>query len=261
METYIVLLGSRVQVMTMPHPLRLLPWLLALLSPIVSATGASTLVVAFGESLEPYVMPADKSGIEVEIVREALKSQSITMQPVFLSQKRLPLAFSNREIDAISTIVPDSGIEGAYSDVYIHYEDKAITLASRKLSLSKVGDLARFSVLAFPHAAKYLGPEFATLSQNHPNYRETGDQVDQNRTLYRGNVDVVVSDIRIFNYMDRRMQERFGESPKAVQYHDIFVKIPYRMLFRSPAMRDAFNKGLHQLQQSGRYQQILNRYR
>ena len=73
-------------------------------------------------------------------------------------------------------------------------------------------------------------------------------------------VDVVVADVRIFNYMNKRMQADFNEQAQPVTFHDIFIKLPYRVLFRQPALRDAFNQGLKQIQQNGDYQRILKRY-
>lgn len=245
----------------MPVP-RLLPALTLLLLPglaLASPPGRSV-VVAFGESLEPYVIPQLEAGIELDIIRAALKAQRYEMQPVFLSQKRLPQALADRRIDAVATIVPESGAKGAYSDVYISYEDKAITLSQRRLEINKIADLAGYSVSAFPLAGQYLGSEFAALSARHPDYHETGNQIDQNRLLYRGSVDVVVADYRIFNYMNKRMQADFNEQALPVTYHDIFIKLPYRVLFRQPALRDAFNQGLKQIQQNGDYQRILKRY-
>jgi len=175
----------------MPVP-RLFPALtLLLLSGLALASPPGrSVVVAFGESLEPYVIPQLEAGIELDIIRAALKAQRYEMQPVFLSQKRLPQALADRRIDA----------------------------------------------------------------------HETGNQIDQNRLLYRGSVDVVVADYRIFNYMNKRMQADFNEQALPVTYHDIFIKLPYRVLFRQPALRDAFNQGLKQIQQNGDYQRILKRY-
>lgn len=240
-------------------------WLAAVLLPLVcQATLASprhtTIAVAFGESLEPYVIPQLEAGIELDIIRAALKSRQYEMKPVFLSQKRLPQALSDRKIDAVATIVPESGAKGAYSDVYISYEDKAITLTQRRLAIHRIADLSSYSISAFPLAGQYLGSEFSALAAKHPDYHETGNQIDQNRLLYRGSVDVVIADHRIFNYMNKRMQTDFGETPLPVSYHDIFIKLPYRVLFRQPALRDAFNQGLKQIQQNGEYQRILKRY-
>lgn len=245
----------------MPVP-RLLPALVLLLLSGLSLAGqrGQTVVVAFGESLEPYVIPQLESGIELDIIRAALKVGNYEMQPLFLSQKRLPQALADRKIDAVATIVPESGARGAYSEVYITYEDKAITLSQRRLDINKIADLTGYSLSAFPLAGQYLGSEFAAMAARHPDYHETGNQIDQNRLLYRGSIDVVVADYRIFNYMNKRMQADFGEQPQPVTYHDIFIKLPYRVLFRQPTLRDAFNHGLKQIQQNGEYQRILKRY-
>lgn len=234
--------------------------LIALGQATVASPRHTTVAVAFGESLEPYVIPQLEAGIELDIIRAALKSQHYEMKPVFLSQKRLPQALADRKINAVATIVPESGAKGAYSDVYISYEDKAITLTHRRLEIHRVADLTNYSISAFPLAGQYLGAEFAALAAKHPDYHETGNQIDQNRLLYRGSIDVVVADYRIFNYMNKRMQTDFGEAPLPVSYHDIFIKLPYRVLFRQPTLRDAFNQGLKLIQQNGEYQRILKRY-
>ncbi|MFC3530619.1 substrate-binding periplasmic protein [Vogesella facilis] len=216
--------------------------------------------VAFGESLEPYAIPPLGSGIEVDIVREALQQQGLQLKPLFLAQKRLPYALGSKEMDAVATMLPNYGVNGAYSEPYIQYQDKAITLAERNLAITSIGDLARYRVLGFPLASQYLGSAFRQLTQQHPAYSETGNQLDQNRLLFRGSVDVVVADVRIFSYMNRRMQSDFHETPRPVHYHNLFPQLSYRVLFRSPQQRDAFNHGLRQLQQSGRYQQIIDKY-
>lgn len=242
----------------MSRPYRLLPAVLLSLSPTLAA--AQVLNVAFGESLEPYVMPQQASGIEVEIIREALRAEGLGMQPVFMAQKRLPLALKNPRIDAIATIRPDSGLKAAYSDPYVYYEDVAITLRSRNLQLREVAELGKYSISAFPLATQYLGAEFARMAANNPRYGETGNQVDQNRLLYRHLIDVVVADQRIFKYMNQRVVSDFREVVQPVSYHQLFEKLPYRVAFRSAALRDRFNRGLATLNDNGLYQQILNRF-
>lgn len=244
----------------MPPDKILLLCVLSLGATTALAGDGKPVVVAFGESLEPYVIPQRESGIEVEIVREALRLQGLTLVPMFFSQKRLPRMLGNNQIDAIATITPDSGVKAAYSDVYITYEDMAITLRSRELPLKNIADLGKYSIAAFPLASQYLGPDFARMAAANPRYGETGNQVDQNRLLYRNAVDVVVADQRIFRYMDQRVGNDFHEDAKDVSYHDLFTHLPYRLAFRSATLRDRFNKGLAASQANGSYQQILNRF-
>ena len=241
-------------------PLRHVLMLAALLASHATATLAQTVTVAFGESLEPYAIPASGSGIEVEIIREALQYSKLGLKPVFLAQKRIPFALGNRQIDAVATMLPDFGVKGAYSEPYITYQDKAITLAARNLVLDNIADLGRYRVVGFPLASQYLGASFHQLTAQHPEYTETGNQLDQNRLLYRGSIDVVVADVRIFNYMNQRMQSEFGEPVRAVRYHSLFPSLQYQVLFRSASLRDSFNAGLRQLQRSGRYRQIIDKY-
>ena len=227
---------------------------------LAASATAHNITVAFGESLEPYVIPASASGIEVDIIREALQHSKLGLKPVFLAQKRVPFALGNRNIDAVASMLPEFGVKGAYSEPYIEYQDKAITLAARNLELESIADLARYRVIGFPLASQYLGPSFRQLTAQHPAYSETGNQMDQNRLLYRGSIDVVVADVRIFNYMNQRMQSEFHEPVRAVRYHDLFSSLQYRVLFRSSELRDSFNAGLRQLQRSGRYRQIIDKY-
>lgn len=242
----------------MSRPYRLLPAMLLSLSPTLAA--AQVLNVAFGESLEPYVIPQQASGIEVEIIREALRAEGLGMQPVFMAQQRLPLALKSPRIDAIATIRPDSGLKAAYSEPYVYHEDVAITLRSRKLQLRAVAELGKYSISAFPLATQYLGAEFARMAAGNPRYGETGNQVDQNRLLHRHLVDMVVADHRIFRYMNRRVVSDFRELVQPVSYHQLFEKLPYRVAFRSAALRDRFNRGLAALYDNGLHQRILHRY-
>lgn len=221
---------------------------------------AREVLIAFGESLEPYVMPEDASGIEVDLVRAALEQSGHSLRPVFLSQSRLPRALNNPNVDGIATITPDSGLQAHYSDVYIHYEDVAFTLKKRQIKLEKISDLGNWRIVAFPLATVYLGSELARLAHKNPLYQETANQLEQNRLLYRGVADVVIADRRIFQFMDKRVRDEFQEQVLPVQMHELFIRLPYRIAFRDKVLSKAFNQGLRQIQDKGIYQQILQRY-
>jgi len=231
-----------------------------LASSFAHADTPTTAVIVFGESLEPYVMESSQSGLELEIVRAALLARGIHMRPEFFSQPRLPTAMEHPEVDAVATVGAASGLQAAYSDIYIRYQDVAIAISSRHLPLTSVTDLAHYRVLAFSLAHDYLGAEFKTMTQHNPRYTETANQVDQNRLLYRGVVDVVIEDRRIFAWMDRQLAPVYKETTYPVQVYRLFPSTDYRMAFRSPALRDQFNLGLHTIEKNGGYQQIMDRY-
>lgn len=232
--------------------------LIAVCAPV--ATAGQMVRVAFGESLEPYVM-ADDRGIEVDIIRAAFQARGYQISPEYFSQPRLPMALEKNEIDAVATLGQQSGVKAAFSDIYISYEDEAITLSERHLSLKDPRELGRYRVLAFAHARQYLGTAFADMANSNPRYSETADQLNQARLLHRGLVDVVIADKRIFQWMSRRQEQQFKEKARPVDEHRLFAPTTYRLACRSPQLCAAFNQGLKDILASGQYQKILDQYR
>ncbi|BEV73071.1 MULTISPECIES: ABC transporter substrate-binding protein [unclassified Paludibacterium] len=224
--------------------------------------GAGTAIrVAFGESLEPYVMVDSNNGIEVDIIRAAFAARGIAVTPQYLSQPRLPSALEQSEIEAVATLGRQSGVHAFFSNTYVAYEDVAIALKQRQLKLAQIHDLEGLNILAFPNATHYLGSEFRALAWRNPHYAETADQINQNRLLYRGAIDVVVSDRRIFQWMDRKQALQFHEKPQPVDIFHLFPPTTYQLACRSQSLCETFNQGLKIIQGNGEYERILNNYR
>ncbi len=107
----------------------------------------------------------------------------------------------------------------------------------------------------------YLGPRFAQLTRSNPSYREVALQYHQNIDLFSEKVDVVVADINIFNWYNRDPRvTQTVDTTKKVNYHKIFKPTSYRVAFRNPNVRDAFNSALAELRSSGRYKAIVDMY-
>ena len=151
-------------------------------------------------------MEGGKTGLELEIVRAALQERGYLIEPVFFSQPRLPMAMKSKDIDAVATVGEQAGLQAEYSDVYISYEDVAITLASRHIQLHNPKELGAYRVLAFSLPSN-TWVRLQEMAKANPNYAETANQVDQNRLLFRGSVDVVVADRNI------RLDESQTEQP------------------------------------------------
>ena len=227
-----------------------------------AAPGAdNTIHVAFGESLEPYVMVDSNSGIEVDIIRAAFAARGLAMAPQYVSQPRLATALEHADIEAVATLGRQSGVRAYYSNTYIAYEDVAITLKSRQIRLTQISDLNQYSVLAFPRATLYLGTEFRTMASNNPRYAGTADQLNQNRLLYRDGIDVVVADRRIFQWMDRKQELQFHEQAQPVDIYHLFPPTTYQLVCRSLSLCETFNQGLKIIQSNGQYDKILATYR
>ena len=130
------------------------------------------IIVGFGVNKPPYVFERDRAGLEYEIVMASLAAAGIQAQPYFAPQGRLHALLANRLIDVITTTSEQSGVEAYYSDVYIVYQNYAITLSDRHLDIRTIEDLSRYSVTAFQRASTNLGPQFRAAIASSPQYTE-----------------------------------------------------------------------------------------
>lgn len=234
------------------------------LSTILSAYSYSaTISMAFGEKIPPYCFPETNSGIEIEIIREALAFKGHILQPKYYSFARVPYAFKTKQVDATMTDLGEdlTPYGGVYAQPAVIYHNVLITLQERQLKINKPEDLAPLSVVSFQGANKRY-PSWLKAVQERKGYFELADQKLQVLTLNAGRYDVVLSDRSIFRYYTLLLQKEKNFKPKAVQEHE-FVKLnpnDYRPIFRDPAIRDDFNIGLEHLKKTGRYQAIYDQY-
>ncbi|WP_374334407.1 substrate-binding periplasmic protein [Leeia sp.] len=240
-----------------------------LLFSAIHAWAGETLKIAAGLWLEPYVIQGKPPrGMELDIVREALQHAGFQVTFILQPFHRSKLLFTTGEVDGVMTIqesFPEA--KAAYlSERYIAYRNQAISLQTRQLQIYSMADLQGFSVEAFQQAQFALGEEFAAVVRKHPSYSETADQRTQVLKLLAGRTDVAVMDERIFRYQQARLQKQppVNVPPYllrgTVEMHNLFPATWYRIAFRKPALRDAFDRGLAFLRTSHRYQQIVDQY-
>lgn len=242
----------------------MLRWLVFFpLSLAVSVLQAADVSMAFGEKIPPFCFPETHSGIELEVIGEALAYRGHRLLPRYYPFARVPLSFKSGEVDAAMTdLGQDLSPYGAhYGDPAVFYDNVFITLAARQLQIRTPADLDGLRVVAFQGAAKrypeWLGPVIAA-----GNYYEQSDQEVQVLALEKGRQDVVLSDRNIFKYFSLRLKARHGLALRPIEEHPFVQLNPedYRPVFRSPQVRDDFNAGLEHLKRSGRYQAIYDKY-
>ena len=233
----------------------------ALISCLLAATAAraDTVTVAVGLALPPYVLADNDRGAELDVVREALAVKGHELKPVYVPFREVVPMVVGGKVDASMTLNEDSGAASLfYSDVHMIYQNVAVGLSEREITVESIADLGRYWVLGFQDAAKYLGDEFAHMSENNPRYGETSRQKSQVSMLFKERVDLVVSDKNIFNWY-RRQQERVNVKRPVTQFA-LFPPTYYKVAFNHENLRDDFNAGLAELKKTGRYDQILEYY-
>ena len=97
------------------------------------------------------------------------------------------------------------------------------------------------------------------MAESNPRYREEAQQINRNRLLYSGRVDVVVGDPRILRYLNREVAEQVDTSQPLTLYL-LFQPTAYSVGFRRPLQRDRFDRGLAAIRASGEYLEIERRY-
>lgn len=218
--------------------------------------------VAFGEKLPPFVIPESNSGIEVDIVREALAARGHVLKPVYMPMGRIPLAFKNQKVNVV---MMDVGVDmdllgGFYGNPPVLYDNVFITLKKNKISIKKPEDLVGLRINSFVGAQKRYPRWLSKLSPEL--YLEKNDQSSQPMLLSLGRFDVILCDRNIFKYYTKVAQKssRFLNFP--VEEHAFTTINPkdYRPVFDNKKIRDDFNYGLDLLAKNGRIKMIYDSY-
>lgn len=221
-----------------------------------SNANAKDITLIAGLSLPPYIIQEENRGMEYDIIKEALALKGHNLQMNYVPFVRLVVDY--KKFDGAVTINESSGAEGNYSDVVITYQNYAISLKSKNLTINSIQDLKGVSTLAFQNATKYLGNEFAAMAKDNSNYAEQGNQEAQVKMLYSGRVDAIVSDINIFKFFRKKVDNM--DTSVEITLHELFPGTDYKVLFNDAQIRDDFNAGLAELRASGRYKAIVDSY-
>ena len=216
------------------------------------------LTFAVGLALAPYNIPEENRGIEMDIVREALAMKGYRIKTKYVPFARRIREIAEGDVDGVLTVNENSELDIFLSDQHIACENVAVSLKENNFKIEQIGDLKDKSILTFQNARKYLGKEFVAAADASPDYREISRQELQINLLYGHRVDVIVLDKYIFYH--HRKRNNMVDITQPIDMWHIFSKLPFRVGFVDKKVRDDFNDGLKQLQQSGRYDEIINKY-
>ena len=219
--------------------------------------------MAFGDSIPPFSFPETNTGIELEVIAEALAFHQHTLIPIYYPLARIPVAFKQKmTMAAMTDLGHDMEKIGAfYGDSAVIYDNVLITLAEKNRIIKQPQDLKNLSVISFQGAIKRY-PLWLNAVKKAENYHEQHNQLAQVRALNKDRFDVVLSDISIFKYYSLIAETKYGEKLKEFKIHHFVEPKPndYRPVFWSETLRDDFNEGIRHLKKTGRYQAIYDKY-
>ncbi|MBX9762991.1 MAG: transporter substrate-binding domain-containing protein [Pseudomonadaceae bacterium] len=231
-------------------------WVLLFISLTASA---QSLRFGFGTHKPPYIYENQARGLEYDIVLAAASLGGLEVEPYYAPMERLSMMMRKGQLDAVATTNELNGDSPFYSDVYIRYQNVAVALRSRNLTIERISDLTAYSVNAFQRARVMLGSEYQTMAESNPRYREEAFQIARNRMLYSGRVDVVVTDMRILRYFNLEVHTQVDVSQPLTIY-PIFPVTDYKLGCLKQRDCERFSKGLALLRSSGDYALIEQRY-
>ncbi|MES2162761.1 MAG: ABC transporter substrate-binding protein [Pseudomonadota bacterium] len=231
-------------------------------SPAAEQAPASPASIKIGlqSVIAPFVLSDRASGLFADVLRAAFASQQATVEFLYLPNVRFEEQFRQGVFDVTTASAPRQSPDGYLSRWPVTYfHNMAITLRSRIPTLSSVDELKKYRVTAFRNAQMVLGPAYAAVTANNPQYREATTM--PSGTLFLDRTDVIISQPDVFRYYLKQQlpQKRHAEAELA--YHDVLGPGKfYWMRFRTEAQRDMFERGIAQLYASGEIDRILARY-
>lgn len=234
-----------------------------LLSVFACAAEAETVAMAFAENIAPYSFANPDRGIEIDIIAESLAYRGHRLKPHFYPLARVPRAFFNEEIDAATTDLGENlTLQGAYyGDSAVVFHNALISLKDRGYVIESYADTEGLSIISFQGAAKRY-PRLAQVIKKTNIFSETAQQQNQVKMLLSGRVDLVLSDVAIFQYYAKILENSDQALSRDFKVHYIFNEnsMNYRPIFKDSKIRDDFNEGLKILKANGRYEAIYGHY-
>jgi len=221
--------------------------------------------IGITNSLPPYYIASDKTGVEVDIIRAAFQAAGHQINGYLYSHhKRSYILLKAKHIDASvgnhqNELFNDSSEPFYGSNTTLNYIDCAITLKKKTFQLNTIKDYYGKSIWAFQSASLVLGSEFKIMSEKNKRYIEDKDQLKQIRLLFMDRIDIIISDKNIFI---ANLKKHNGQNAKkeSFNYFKIGKPTPRGLKFHDKKLRKDFNRGLKMIQANGEYDKILKKY-
>ncbi|POR01011.1 hypothetical protein AU468_09090 [Alkalispirochaeta sphaeroplastigenens] len=235
---------------------------LGVLVALWAGTASATEITMGFAPVPPYVMEESGgalSGLEYEIIREALAVRGYTLRPQLFPLARVIETVRQGNTQAGARILEAHDTGRYLSDVYLVFNNVAVGLKESNLSINSVSDLGNMRMVSFQRATIVLGPDFAAAAQNSPGYSEAADQRVQIRMLFGDRVDVAVGESRILQHFIHD-PETGVDTSVATEEFAVFPETPYRVAFVDQQHMRDFNAGLAEIRANGTYDAIMRKY-
>jgi len=222
------------------------------------AADHSDLRVTISLDIPPYVMNHAASGLEVDLMREALAGHQLHFSQLPYEELQTAIPLQKADV-SVGVQADDSGVY--YSNDFITFANYAIAKQSDKLNINKVADLRGHQVLTWENAYLELGKEFeaqyAPQAPERKNYLEVADQTEQVKKFWEGKDNVIVIDYNIFV----RLSIQLGYDLRQARLFNLFSPVTnFKAGFKDAKLRDRFNQTITIMCHNGKYAELMKHY-
>lgn len=166
--------------------------------------------------------------------------------------------------DGVMTVPLGNSMPGFSTAAYIWYQNGAFYDATEQDAIETVDDLKGLNVVTFQNGPEILGLEEKVDDLG--SIMTIADQTIHSRLLLKGRVDAILADGLIVAEVNQRIvddseqSERLLVKQSRLEFAPIFVPAPYKMVFKDPAVADAFDRCFDELFQDGVISGISEQY-
>jgi polar amino acid transport system substrate-binding protein len=217
--------------------------------------------VGFGQSRPPFIFDNREEGLEIELINAIAKEMGYGVLPAFLPNARGYNSLKNHDLDLYTIATQNIAADFHLSAPYMSFDNVLISKADTAQKISQLSDIRGKRLAAF-QGADFLVKEINDIKDSLSLYIETSRQERQIQLLYKGRVDYLFSEKKIFEYNLKRAVAKGDVMPLGLAYriHRVVPKTLYSAAFNDPLLRDKFNVALRALIKNGRYERIVQKY-
>ncbi|MFT2092497.1 substrate-binding periplasmic protein [Paraglaciecola sp. 2405UD69-4] len=225
----------------------------------ISVAASDTISIAVGLNKPPYVIQAEDSGFEVEIIRSVFSKMGKQAKFNYVNYGRASKMLTMPNIDAVMTtnsnVFTDTTV---LSDSYITYQNVAISLKENNFDITQISDLSHYSIASFQIAHKVLGPEFEDAALSSPLYVQIPQQKNQHVLLMKKRIDTLIMEKEIFKYFLRNSE--WADQIDKIRFHAVFPVTYLNVAFKDKSNIEPFNQALKIFVKSAEYKELKLRF-
>ena len=181
-----------------------------------------------------------------------------------MPNKRLPIELENGDLDASMSIPKDSS-KIHYSDVFVYFDNYAVTKKSRKIRIDSMKDLKGKTLVSWHNAPVDLDDKdfMRMYKDNDFSLKEMPKQNMQVKAFLSDRFEVIIIDKKILHYLSKKIQKELNLPNKDLEfdYNKVFSKhTGLYSGFSSSELRDKFNQALDSMRKDGTYDKIVESF-